>query len=106
MKCTRCNNLMNDAFTNFTVAKGHDVYLVENVPCLECPTCEHISFRQKVAKTLERYSSGRAMPSAVGKTWVYKWQDAVVEIPREDTVKSTINTPVKVAVSGTFRDYK
>ena len=83
MNCIHCGNLMTETLTTFTSVNRGEVYMVENVPCLECPVCEHISFKQDVARTLGRYSSGRLLPvRQARKVWVFDWGDPVVEIPK------------------------
>jgi len=104
MNCNMCDNLMVDAFTTFTVLRDGAVYVVENVPCLECPVCGHISFNQDVAGRLERYCSGRALPEKTIKAWVYRWGTPIIEIPKWDNKTSTGNIPFPVTISGTEHD--
>src|SRR4030042_5010788 len=89
MNCNQCGNLIVDSTTTFTVVKGDDVYIVEDVPCLECSVCEHISFTQNVAKKLERYASGRLIPTKTKKAWAYKWQDPIIEAAK--IIPTTVN---------------
>jgi YgiT-type zinc finger domain-containing protein len=99
MKCNQCGNLMEDSTTTFTVVKGDDVYVVENVPCLECPVCEHISFTQNVAKKLELYASGRLIPIKTKRAWAYKWQDPIIEVPK--IIPTTVNVQFVSDMRGT-----
>lgn len=82
MNCVNCGNQMVDAFTAFTVLRENWVYVTEDVPCLECPVCEHVAFSQAVARKLERYSSGRVPPASTYRAWVFKWGEPIVEIPK------------------------
>ncbi len=103
MNCNHCGNLMVDAFTTFTVVREGEVYVVEDVPCLECPVCEHISFTQDVARTLERYSSGRVLPTKTTKAWVFKWGTPINEIPKIKGEASTTNTRLAITTVGTMK---
>ncbi len=82
MNCVNCGNQMVDAFTAFTILREGGVYVTEDVPCLECPVCEHVAFTQEVARKLERYSSGRTLPASTYRAWVFKWGTPIVEIPK------------------------
>ena len=104
MNCNICGNLMVDAFTTFTVLRDGAVYVVENVPCLECPICDHISFIQDVASKLERYCSGRVLPEKTIKAWAYRWGTPIVEIQEEENKAFTENTPFPVTILGTEHD--
>ncbi len=106
MNCNICGNLMIDAFTNFTVLRDGAVYVVENVPCLECPICEHISFIQDVASKLERYCSGRILPIKMIRTWAYRWGTPIIEIPEWDNKTSTENIPLTPTILGTQHNKK
>lgn len=102
MNCAHCGNLMKETDTTFTVVKEGEVYVVEGVPCLECPVCEHISFRQEVAKKLEHYSSGRVIPVRSRRALVFRWGEPIFTISKEGFEASTINYPrFSVATSGT-----
>lgn len=104
MNCNHCGKLMVDAFTTFTVLKDDAVYVVEDVPCLECPLCGHESFTQDIAKELEKYCSGRAIPLRAARAWVYKWGTTIIEIPRSESETSTENTPLPLSIVGTGYD--
>lgn len=106
MKCNHCGNLMVDAVTNFTMLKDGTVYVIENVPCLECPVCEQISFTQEVAGKLERYCSGRILPYRMANAWVYRWGTPIIEVTMMDKEASTENTPLSVSIRGTLGDEK
>ncbi len=106
MNCNICGNLMVDAFTTFTVRRDGSVYVVENVPCLECPVCEHISFIQDVAVKLEKYCSGRVLPEKTIAAWGYRWGNLIIEIPKEGNVTSTKNIPLSPTMLGTQHDKK
>jgi len=83
MKCPHCAREMKESTTTFTVVRKRQVYVVENVPCFECDICGHISYGQDVAKSLETYTSGRAVPFDTSyKTFAYRWNVPVVEIPK------------------------
>jgi len=97
---------MVDAFTTFTVLRDGAVYLVENVPCLECSICEYTSFIQDVASKLERYCSGRVLPEKTIKAWVYRWGTPIIEIPKWDNKTSTENIPLPLTILGTQHDKK
>lgn len=97
MNCTHCGHALEDSSTTFTVVRSRQVYVVENVPCLECPICGHITFSQDVAKRLETYTSGRVVPSDTSyKVLVYRWDAPMVEIkesPTEGYFSPTLNVP-------------
>jgi YgiT-type zinc finger domain-containing protein len=80
MNCVCCGQEMIDDLTTFTVVKRGAVYITEDVPCWRCPVCEHVAFKQDVAKQLEKYSSGKSLPSKFYKAWVYKWGAPIMEI--------------------------
>ena len=106
MNCNICGNLMVDAFTTFTVLRDGAVYVVEDVPCLECPICEHISFIQDVASKLERYCSGRVLPEKTIKAWAYRWGTPIIEIEEWESKTSTENIPLPLTILGTEHDRK
>ena len=106
MNCNHCGNLMVDAFTTFTVMRDGAVYVVENVPCLECPICEHTSFIQDVASKLESYCSGRVLPAKTTTAWVYRWGTPIIKIPKMQEVTSTENIPISFTALGTQHDKK
>ena len=97
---------MIDAFTTFMVSRDEAVYVVENVPCLECPICENVSFTQDVANKLEQYCSGRVIPAKTVKAWVYRWASPIIDIPRTQSEARTENTPLPTTFSGTEYDEK
>lgn len=101
MKCNHCGSSMDESTTTFTVVREHGVYVVKNVPCLECPVCEDVSFSSEVAKKLERYTSGRAIPVRAIKSWVFNWGEPIVEIPKTESPSATVNTQLALTVSGT-----
>lgn len=80
--CHYCGSAMEVAKTNFTVAKEEVVYVVRDVPCLQCTLCEEVIFEDKTAEQLSRYVSGRILPTRRQLTaYVYHWDDPVTEIP-------------------------
>lgn len=86
--CLYCGQEMQESQTTFTAVGADAVYVVRDVPCLKCPTCDYTLFGQDVSKRLERYASGRVIPHhAPLKAWVYVWGDPVIFIS-EDTVAS------------------
>jgi len=89
---------MEHSSTTFSVVKDEAVYIVKNVPCLECHVCGQISYSQETAKELDRYVSGRAIPARQIKAWIYQWGDAVVEIPQNE-VSVTTAVPMTGIVS-------
>jgi YgiT-type zinc finger domain-containing protein len=99
MNCNQCGNLMTESTTTFTVVKGNNVYIVEGVPCLECQVCENTSFTQDVAKRLEQYASGRAIPVKTKTAWVYDWKEPIIEASK--TPPSTVNIQVISDIRGT-----
>lgn len=100
MNCSLCGNKMVDDYTAFTVLKENAVYVTEDVPCLKCTVCEHVVFTQKVAKKLERYSSGRTVPMMTYRSWVFRWGEPIVEIPKL-VYPPVSNERVSISVSGT-----
>ena len=107
MNCPVCGNVMVASLTSFTVMRDGAIYVTEEVPCLQCPVCEHIAFTQEVARKLERYSSGRTLPMATYRTSVFKYKygtlaiEIPVSVPRFDeriltSVPGTVPIPVPV----------
>ncbi len=92
MNCVRCGTQMADALTTFTMVKDGQVYMVESVPCLECATCEETAFALDVAAKLEKYCSGRVLPTRATNAWVYRWDTPVLEILGDETILSTETT--------------
>ncbi|MBI2873136.1 MAG: YgiT-type zinc finger protein [Chloroflexi bacterium] len=93
---------MADSYTTFVVCKGSAVYVVEHVPCLLCPACDHTVFRQEVAKQLERYTSGRVVPQRKAPSaWAFRWDDPIIEVTKDGVRFATQNSPVSVRVRGT-----
>ena len=102
MNCTICGNQMVDDFTTFTVMRENAVYVTEEAPCLKCSVCEHVVFTQAVAKELERYSSGRRLPTTTFRTWVFKWGVSTTEIPRHVFPSSYTDVTPVVGILGTY----
>ena len=86
MQCFFCTSTCEKASTTFTVAKGERVYVVRDVPALECPTCGHVSYSQKVARFLEALlTSGRIVPRLPNQAaWVYSYADCFGEAKTEN----------------------
>ena len=102
MNCNHCGSRMVDSLTTFTVVRANDVIVTEDVPCLECPVCGHISFTQDVSKKLELYNSGRVSSRREPrKALIFKWGDPTTEIP-ESPLPPCMNVLFRVAVSGTI----
>ncbi|MEK7354190.1 MAG: YgiT-type zinc finger protein [Chloroflexota bacterium] len=101
MKCVVCGNPMVNSTTTFTAMREGGVYVTEEVPCLKCSVCEHVTFTQEVARQLERYSSGRRLPVATYRAWVFRWGVPIVEIPKI-TFPSSINERVEIETPGTI----
>lgn len=106
MNCNHCGSQMRDSSTTFTIVNKEVVYVVEHVPCLECPVCEHISFSQDVAKKLECYTSGRVIvvPTRHREASVFKYGDPFIEISKQSISSSAVNIPFEVGVPGTADD--
>ena len=102
MKCPYCNFPYEDVATTFTVTKASAVYVVRDVPALECPECGHVAYAQDVAKALERFTSGRVIPRLPSQTaWVYSYKDPAVEMrdqPEDRTQNSPVVAPMSSAV--------
>lgn len=96
MKCNHCGNIMETSKTTFSVVKDEAVYVVKNVPCLECPNCGDISYSQDTAKELDRYVSGRVIPAKQSKAWIFQWGDPVVEIPQNEVSTTTASPTIGV----------
>jgi YgiT-type zinc finger domain-containing protein len=92
---------MVDSFTTFVIVRDGAAYIVENAPCLECPVCENTAFAQDVARKLETYCSGRAVPDTTANAYVYRWGTTLVEIPTGEVEPATHNTPVTLTTLGT-----
>ena len=53
--CNTCfSNDKNETKTTFTVEYNDCIIVVENVPCLECPICGEITFRDEISEKLEK----------------------------------------------------
>ena len=94
---------MEETLTNFTVVKESVVYVVRKVPTLECPQCGSVSFRQDVAKKLEKLTSGRSLPVRPSITaWTYDFGDPILEasqiLPSQGTHKISLCTFVSSKV--------
>jgi len=91
-KCFCCGRQMDESKTNFTVVKPTHVYVVRDVPCLECSFCGYTSFSQETARALERLTSGRSVPHKRLTAWVYQWGVPTEQIPDSSTIqRGTIN---------------
>ena len=101
MKCVLCDHEMVDSVTTFTVVRNRIVYVTENVPCLECPICGHITFSQDVAKRLEKYCSGEIVANDIYKAFVFRWNIPVIELKPSSTkvqYAPTLSTPGTVQI--------
>ena len=85
MRCIHCGCEMVESTTTFTVVRNRVVYVTENVPCLECPICGHISFNQDVSKRLEKYSSGQVVANDFYRSFVFRWNAPMIEIMPSST---------------------
>ncbi len=101
MNCAHCGNVMNKTTTAFTIAKSGVLYMVEDVPCLECSLCEHITFEQQIAKELENYCSGKFYPNRYRQTLVFKWGEPMLKMPTEPFEVSTENKYIELSMVGT-----
>jgi YgiT-type zinc finger domain-containing protein len=102
MKCNFCGIDMSASSTNFSVVKWKEVYVVNNVPCWECPICGHISFEQEITKRLERFTSGRIVAFTHCRAWCFDWADDIIEIGRERPASSSaVSTGAKIEIPST-----
>lgn len=97
MKCQCCDQDMVEGATTFKVVKDKTFFVVENVPCFECSTCDHISFSQEAAEKLEQLTSGRAAPQRTMTAWVYNWVDRVDIISRRSSSPYSTGSPIVVS---------
>ena len=100
MVCPCCDHEMTLGVTTFTVVKNDAVYIVQEVPALDCSTCGHASFPQETAKLLERYTSGRAIPTRTMTAWTFRWGEPIIEISKT-SIKGTEAPKVLVSTRGT-----
>ena len=89
LDCRCCDGFMEPAKTRFSVVKKNAVYVVCDVPSLQCSLCGETVYDGETASQLERLTSGRIVPRAMLNAWVYNWDDAVLEISKGETVSST-----------------
>jgi hypothetical protein len=82
---------MEESHTIFSVVKASAVYVVQDVPCFQCPQCENASFTQETTRMIERLTSGRVLPHRILNAWVYEWGSPVVEISRGAYQQATEN---------------
>ncbi|MBI4334503.1 MAG: YgiT-type zinc finger protein [Chloroflexi bacterium] len=101
MKCNHCGSMMVNASTTFTAVVEGDFYVVQDVPCLQCPVCENTVFEQDVAKKLQLYTSGRVLPARTAQAWVFNWSAPVIHITKTSGVHSTENVPPEFSVLAT-----
>ena len=102
--CHYCGGTLEPGLTTFTVVKYEAVYLVRDVPCLECTICEEAIFSDETAEQLSRYTSGRILPTRRQLTaYVYHLADPVMEIPETAPVVETHNS-VSVPAGATKAD--
>lgn len=97
--CRHCGNEMKVATTTFSVVKDASVYVVKDVPCLQCVYCEDYTFDQAVADKLYRLASGRVVPQPYRQglnAWVYSWKDPVVELPSEPAKTNIENSRLEL----------
>ena len=93
---------MEESTTQFIASQKNAIYAIENVPCFACPTCEHTSFSQDVAKKLEQYTSGWVLPRQRVSAWMFDWNEPIIEIPKESVTCETKNIRIPVSIAGTF----
>ncbi len=103
MNCTQCGNTMEKSTTTFTVSRKGMMYVMEDVPCWECPVCESSIFEAEVAKKLERYSSGRFSTYRFRQALVFKWGEPMIEMQTKPLEVSLQNTPLDLGMVGTGR---
>ena len=91
-QCPLCSGKYEPTTTTFTLTKPTAVYVVKDVPAVECQHCGHIAFEQDVAKRLERFTSGRIGSARQLLTaWVYQFEDPGYEIPKAAELARTEN---------------
>lgn len=94
-KCSICSSGTELTEATFTVAKPDIVYVVRDVPALECTQCGHVSYDQEVVKRLERLTSGRVISARqILTAYVYGFDDAIQEIPVTPAVTQTENSTI------------
>lgn len=97
--CRVCDTELRQSFTTFTVVKDVAVYVVKDVPCLECPDCGEVTFDQETANKLSQYASGRAWPSQRPlSAYVFRWDEPLIllllsETPYAATENKSVGKP-------------
>ena len=97
--CVHCGSRLEETKTTFTVAKRANVYVVHDVPTLECTGCGDQSYEQEVAKKLERVASGRWTPFKSIPAWVYRWDDQWLDSSQGFPFAQTHSTPLAPAAT-------
>ena len=93
-ECRCCDGVMRSALVRFTVAKSDSVYVVNDVPALQCDQCGETAYDGETLSKLELLSSGRSLPRKVVNAWVYNWSDPVRPIYKDKENSSTEVTNV------------
>ena len=102
LECRCCDGFMEPAKTRFTVVKKNAVYVVHDVPSLQCSQCGETAYDAETATHLELLTSGRILPKKMMNAWVYNWDEAVIEISKDEIVSSTeVNKTEYVHAPGT-----
>ncbi|MBI2170646.1 MAG: type II toxin-antitoxin system MqsA family antitoxin [Chloroflexi bacterium] len=76
-RCPMCGAGLEQTATDFLAQVKGRVFVVNEVPALECPHCGHVDFSQEVARTLELIVAGGAAPSRRTEALVYSWSEAL-----------------------------
>lgn len=75
MDCFVCKGKLEEKNTTFMVDLGNCIVIVRNVPSLVCAQCGEVSYRDEVAKQLEKIVSG--MKEALTEIAVVNYSDLV-----------------------------
>ena len=88
-ECRCCDGLMRPTKVRFTVVKESAVYVINDVPSLQCAQCGETVYDGEAVSKLERLTSGRIVAKKMLNAWVYNWDDVILEIRRDEIVSST-----------------
>jgi YgiT-type zinc finger domain-containing protein len=89
LNCQFCDGQLEDTRTTFPVVFEHVVYVVEDVPTLECNRCGTAVFTQEVTERLDLLTSGPIQEGMKRRTaYVYQFDAPLVE-PKPPLPKGT-----------------
>ena len=102
MICQCCGDTLVETLITFDAVRKDTVYVVKNVPALTCERCGRSILAQDVTKRIERFVSGRVIPTRKLSAWAFDWTEPVIEVVREP-IKGTEAVRIPLTVVGTAR---